>query len=196
MATTPKKADSGHAPGQAHAAGTVAADGHGGHGGGAFPPFDPSTFAPQLIWLVLTFGALYAILSRAALPKIESVLKERGDRIKRDLTEAERLKSETDAALKSYEQALTNARNNAQSIAKSTRDKLQVEVDAERARVDRDINAKLADTEKRIGDTKARALASVNDIAVDTAGAIVSRLIGKDVPADEIKKALASKAGA
>lgn len=170
------------------------ADDH-GHGGGAFPPFDPNTFAPQLVWLLITFGALYYVMSRIALPSVGSLLEERRERIQRDIAEAERMKAETDAALKAYEQALADARGKAQGIAKETRDTLAAEVERQRQRVDQEIAAKVADTEKRIGETKTRALASVNQIAVDTAGSIVSRLIGKDVPASEIQAALASKQG-
>lgn len=163
------------------------------HGKGGFPPFDTHTFAPQLVWLAIIFGALYWVLSRVALPRIGSVIEERRDRIQRDLAEAERMKAETDAALKAYEQAMAEARGKAQGIARDTRETLAADIDRERQRVDAEIATKIAATEKQIADTKARALASVNDIAVDTASAIVQRLIGKDVPASEIAAALAGR---
>jgi F-type H+-transporting ATPase subunit b len=89
-----------------------------------FPPFDPRTFPSQLFWLALSFGALYFMMSRIALPRIGEVIEERRDHIQRDLDEAARLKSETDAALKSYEQSLADARVKAQGLAKDTREKL------------------------------------------------------------------------
>lgn len=159
-------------------------------GSSAFPPFDPNTFAPQLVWLFITFAALYWIMSRTVLPKIGSVLEERRDRIQRDLDEAARMKSETDAALMAYEQALADARGKAQGIAKDTRETLAAEMDRERHRVDEQIAIKVAQTEKRVDETKARALSSVNEIAVETAAAIVARLLGKDVPAAEVKAAM------
>lgn len=156
----------------------------------AFPPFDPSTFASQLFWLALTFGALFFLMSRIALPRIGEVIEERRDRIQRDLDEAARLKSETDAALKSYEDAMAEARSKAQNLARETREKLAAQTDAERHRVETQLAAKLAETEKRIGETKARALTSVNDIAADTAVAVVRALTGKDVTVEEARKAL------
>lgn len=162
---------------------------------GSFPPFDPSTFAPQLIWLVLTFGALYLLLSRIALPRIGSVLGERKDRIERDLGDAERMKAETDAALKAYESSLATARGRAQSLAKETRDKLAAEIEQSRQQADQQNAAKVADMEKRIAETKARALASVGDIATDTAGAIVQKLLGREVSAADIQKVVAQRLG-
>ena len=163
------------------------------HGGGSkFPPFDASTFAPQLVWLVLSFVALYMLMSRVALPRIGSVIDERRERIARDLAEAERMKAETDAALKAYEQSLADARAKAQAVAKDTREKVAADLDRDRQKSDQANAAKVAEMEKRIGDSKARALASVNDIAVETAGALVGKLLGRDVPIDEIRKALAT----
>ncbi|MGD9804161.1 MAG: F0F1 ATP synthase subunit B [Hyphomicrobiaceae bacterium] len=176
-----------------HGAQTVsvvaAADQHavGGHN---FPPFDSSTFAPQLIWLAISFGALYLIMSRVALPRVASVLDARRERIRRDLAEAERLKAETDAALASYEKSLADARSKAQGLAKDMRDQASSELDRERRRVDEANAVKLADTEARIADTKTKALANVDQLAAETASAIVERLIGQSVGAEDIRRAI------
>ncbi len=160
--------------------------------GGNFPPFNPQTFAPQLIWLTLTFTVLYLVMSRKALPRIADVLEERANRIKRDLDAAERLKGETDKALASYEQALSDAKASASGLAKQTREKLSGDVEREKAAVDTQMNAKIADAELRIAATKAKALASVNEIATGTAASIVGRFIGQDATADEVTRALAA----
>ena len=73
-----------------------------GHSG-VFPPLNFEDFSPQIIWLALTFAVLYLLLSRLVLPRIGEVIDDRKDRIRRDLQAAERLKDETDAALKGYE---------------------------------------------------------------------------------------------
>ena len=74
----------------------------GGHGGG-FPPFESSTFASQLVSLAIAFVALYVIVSRIALPRVESVIDARQNAIEGDLAAAQKLKDESDAALKAYE---------------------------------------------------------------------------------------------
>jgi F-type H+-transporting ATPase subunit b len=159
-----------------------------------FPPLDPSTFAPQLVWLALTFGLLYVLLKRVALPRVGEVIEERRDRVKRDLEQAEKIKADTEAALAHYEQALGEARTKANAMAKTMREKLTAEVEKERGKVEAQLASTLAEAERRIADTKSRALNSVGDIAGEVAGAIVSRLLGKEVSRDEVQKALARPA--
>jgi len=154
------------------------------------PQLDPNRFTPQLFWLVLSFIALFFIMSRIALPRVGDVIDERRDRIKRDLDAAGRLKDETDKALSDYEKALADARSNASGIAKETRERLAAETDAERQRVDAQLAVKLQSAESRIAETKSKAVSAIGEIATDTARAVVTKLIGQDVSPDEVKKVL------
>jgi F-type H+-transporting ATPase subunit b len=174
---------------------TIATTGHAdaGHKQG-FPPLDPSTFVPQLVWLAIAFGLLYVLLKRVALPRVGEVMEERRERIERDLARAESLKAETEQALATYERALGEARTKANAIAKEVHAKLTAEVDAERAKLDAQIAQQIADAEARIAQEKARAMAGVGEIAGDTAGAIVAKLIGREVSRDEVQQALVQRA--
>ena len=174
---------------------TTSTTGHGDAGHAkAFPPLDPGTFVPQLFWLALMFSLLYVLLKRFALPRVGEVIEERRERIQRDLDRAEKLKAETQQALADYEKALAEARASANGIAKDMRDKLDAEVGAERAKVDAQIARKVADAEARIAQSKTRAMASVGEIAADTAGAIVAKLLGREVSRDEVNRALLQRA--
>ena len=90
----------------------MATDAHTEHPGGKppFPPFNKQTFPSQLLWLTLTFVALYLLMARIALPRIDSLLERRRQRIAGDLAEAQRLKGESDAAIAAYEKSLADAR--------------------------------------------------------------------------------------
>jgi F-type H+-transporting ATPase subunit b len=159
-----------------------------------FSPLDAATFVPQLVWLALCFGLLYLLLKRFALPRVGEVIEERSDRIKRDLEKAEKLKGETEQALATYEQALAEARAKGNAVAKGMRDTLTAEVDKERAAVDARIAKKLADAEVQIAQSRAKAMANVGDIAAETAAAVVAKLLGSEVPRDEVQRALAPRA--
>jgi F-type H+-transporting ATPase subunit b len=149
----------------------------GGHGGG-FPPFESSTFASQLVSLVIAFVALYLIVSRVALPRVGSVIDARQNAIEGDLAQAQKLKDESDAALKAYETELATARSRAQAIGNETREKLNAAAEAERKKLEDQLTGKLAAAEKQIAATRETAMSNVRGIAADTAGAIVQRLTG------------------
>jgi F-type H+-transporting ATPase subunit b len=149
----------------------------GGHGGG-FPPFESSTFASQLVSLVIAFVALYLIVSRIALPRVGSVIDARQNAIEGDLAQAQKLKDESDAALKAYETELASARSRAQAIGNETREKLNAAAEAERKKLEDQLTGKLAAAEKQIAATRETAMSNVRGIAADAAGAIVQRLTG------------------
>jgi F-type H+-transporting ATPase subunit b len=149
----------------------------GGHGGG-FPPFESSTFASQLVSLLIAFVALYVIVSRIALPRVGSVIDARQDAIEGDLAAAQKLKDESDAALKAYESDLAAARSRAQAISNETREKLNAASEAERKTLEERLSVKLADAEKQIAATRESAMSNVRGIAADAAGAIVQQLTG------------------
>mgnify|MGYP001197281651 CR=1 FL=1 len=158
------------------------------------PQFDPQYFASQFFWLALTFGLLYFLMSRVALPRIGEVIEERRDRIQRDIDAAEKMKRDTEKALAGYEK-LADARTRAGGLAKETREKLAGEGDAERHRVDAQVNAKIAEAESSIAATKTKAMSSIGEIASDIAGSIVGKLTGADASPDEVKAALQKIAG-
>lgn len=153
------------------------------HGGEAahdvFPPFDSSTFASQLLWLAITFAALYWLMSKIALPRIGEILEVRRDRIESDLAEAERMRQKTDQALADYEKALADAKSKAQGIAEETRAKVKAEQDKKRSAAEADLSKKVSAAEARIQETKTDALKNVSDIAAETAQALVAQLVGK-----------------
>lgn len=141
------------------------------------PQLDFATFAPQLIWLAITFSVLYIIMSRVALPRIATVIEERRDRIADDLDTAAQLKRDTEDAITSYETALADARAKAHTIAQETRDRLSAETDSHRADLEGQLASRIADAEKRIAATKESALGNVREVAVDVADAIVGQLL-------------------
>ena len=164
---------------------------HPGGGKPQFPPFNKETFASQLVWFVIFFVALYVLIGRFAIPRIGGIIEARRGRIEGDLAEANRLKEQSDAALMAYEKSLAEARNRAQTLANETRDKLNAEAEEARKKLENELNSKLADAEKTIAATKTAAMANVRGIAVDTASAIVQRLIGTAPSSSAVEAAVA-----
>jgi F-type H+-transporting ATPase subunit b len=162
----------------------------GGQHSGAFPPFDSSTFPSQLVSLVVFFVALYIIVSRVALPRVGAVIDARHNKIEGDLAEAQKLKDESEAALKAYESELANARSRAQAIGAETREKQNAASEAERKSLEDKLAARLADAEKSIAATRATAMSNVRGIAADAASAIVQRLTGSSPDGKAVEAAV------
>ncbi|KJS17639.1 MAG: ATP F0F1 synthase subunit B' [Hoeflea sp. BRH_c9] len=165
------------------------------HGGGVFPPFDSSTFASQLLWLAITFGLFYLLMSRVIVPRIGGILEHRRDRIAQDLDEASRLKEEADNAIAAYEQELADARKKASAIAETAREKAKAAAEAERASTEAGLSAKMADAEKSIFAIKAKALADVDTIAEEAATDMVKHLLGGSVTKAEVAAAIRAASG-
>jgi F-type H+-transporting ATPase subunit b len=157
-----------------------------------FPPFASETFPSQLLWLAISFGALYYYMSKKALPKVGAVIQLRKERIAKDLDDATAMQQKADAAAAAHQKSLTEARARAQGVAQAARDQLAAETEARRHALDAELAAKLAAAERQIAETRAQAMANVGAIAKDAAGAIVERLIGRPAAADAIAAAIDS----
>ncbi len=145
------------------------------------PQLDISTWPPQLFWLAVTFLALYFVISRVAIPRTGGVIALRKSTIDGDLASAQRLKVETENAVKSYEAALADAKAKANAIATENRNKLNAEIEAERAKLDAALGAKIATAEKKVAASRDQALKEVAQMAADIAGQIVQQLTGAKV---------------
>ena len=154
------------------------------------PQLNPLDWAPQLIWLLITFGVLYLLMVYVALPRIGSVIEARAARIAADLATAEKLRRKTEEAIAAYEQALAEAKQKAHAIVEEGRLKLKAETAAERARLDKDLAKKSAEAEARIDKAKASAMKDVSAVAADVATDIVRRLIGVAPAKAEVDKAV------
>ncbi len=155
-----------------------------------FPPFQKDTFASQLVSLLIAFVALYLIVSRIALPRVGEVIDARANTIEGDLADAQKLKDQSDAALKSYESELAAARGRAQAIGAETREKLNAASEAERKALEEKLSLKLAEAEKTIDSTRQAAMSNVRGIAADAATAIVQRLSGVQPDARSVNSAV------
>ena len=174
----------------AHSEAIAASEAPGGDAHGAFPPFDPETFGSQLFWLAITFGVLYYLMAKVALPRIGTILEERNDRIADDLAEAEKLKRETDEAIATYEQALSEARQNAHGIAHAARDKAKAKIDADRNGIEAGLGEKIKAAETEIATVTASALTDIDTIARDATEALVAALVGGGASPAEITVAV------
>ncbi|HEX3953134.1 MAG TPA: F0F1 ATP synthase subunit B' [Stellaceae bacterium] len=159
------------------------------------PQLDITTFAPQLVWLAITFIVLYVLMTKLGLPQIAAALDARRNRIDGDLARAASLKSEAEATLAAYEKALADARAAAQATLKATSDKLAAEAAARQRDLAATLAAQIEAAERRIADSKTQALAEMRGVAVDIGRAVVEKLTGSAPDSARMASAVDSTLG-
>ena len=165
----------GEAPHGAEAAGHEGA----AHAATSFPPFDASLFAPQLVWFALTFGALYFVMSRVALPRVTKVVETRASTVRTDLDVAAQTSAEADTAKAAAERATAEARAGARKIVDDMRAEMAAALAVDRAEAEAGVAKRAAAAEARIATTREQAMSGVGAIAADLAKDIVAQLAGK-----------------
>ncbi|MEJ6397382.1 F0F1 ATP synthase subunit B' [Yoonia sp. 208BN28-4] len=151
---------------------------NGAETGAGMPQLDFSTFPNQIFWLLVALVVTYFVLSRVALPRIGSVLAERAGTITNDIAAAEELKQKAVDAEAAYDKALADARTEANEIVAAAKADIQKDLDAELAKADAKIAEKTAESEAAIAEIRDGAVASIKQVAKDTAKELVAALGG------------------
>jgi F-type H+-transporting ATPase subunit b len=173
----------------AHAPATVdthaAEAAHGGEhaASAAFPPFDASLFASQLVWFAITFIALYLVVSRFVLPRIGSVLERRAGAVKSDLDQAAQKSAAADETRASMEKAVAKARADARAMVEAARLDVQAKLGAEQEAAEARLAERIRTAEDRIDAARRKALADVPALAETLARDIADKLAPKPAPA-------------
>ena len=156
------------------------------------PQFDFTSFPSQIFWLVVSFIALYLVVSRIAVPRIAEVLEQRHRLVQDDIDRAAALKAETDAAIASYEQAMAEARAQAQDHVRSITADVKAIADKKTAEVVAAVTEQITSAEARIAKARSDALDGMKQLAADSARDVVAKLAAITPEAGKVDAAVAS----
>tara|TARA_B100000686_G_scaffold349038_1_gene441497 strand:- start:534 stop:1028 length:495 start_codon:yes stop_codon:yes gene_type:complete len=148
------------------------------------------TFVSQIFWLFVTFGFLYLILWKIALPRVADILLERQEKIEEDLRKAEQFKNEADKAIALYETSLANARDEALSLIKDANNKISAEAAIKHESLSKKIKSDMAEAEERIEKARIQALENMQNVAIDVASAATNHLLDKTITRESAQKAV------
>jgi F-type H+-transporting ATPase subunit b len=154
------------------------------------PQLDPTYFPTQLFWLVICFVILYLVMWKIALPRIADVLRERQERVDDDLEKAESLKADAQQVLETYQKTMADGRNEAQSILRTAIEKISADGAAKLTELSERLATETANAEARIAEAQQEALANIRGVAVETAQAAATRLIGREVSSADADSAV------
>lgn len=154
------------------------------------PQLDVSTFPTQLIWLAISFIALYVLMSKLALPRIAHVLDARQKRIDDCIAQAEEFRKEAEEALAAYEKALAESKAKAQEMLRETTEGLNKQAEARQKELGDRLAQQIKDGETRIAAAKQAALANVRDVAAEVARTAVEKVAGLAIDAGKASAAV------
>ena len=153
------------------------------------PQLDIGSFAPQLVWLAISFLVLYLLMAKLGLPRVGAAIEARRHRLDQDLARAEEFRTQAAAALAIYETAQSQARATAQATIRETTERL-AEAAAQRQReLAVALSQQVGAAEREIAAASQRALAEIRGVAIEVTASIAAKLTG--TPADERQVATA-----
>ena len=153
-----------------------------------------ATFASQLFWLLITFGLIYFVIGRGMLPKVQSTVDMRDQRIAGDLQAAEAARAAADAAEEEYRVRAETNRAEALKVTQAAKDASARESEQRLKAADAEINGRVEAAEAQIRAAAAAAMSDVEQVAAEAAQDLVARLSGATVSsaqaADAVRAAL------
>jgi len=163
------------------------------HKSGGLPQFRFEHWGGQIVWLLIVFAILYALLAKVFVPRLRGIQDTRAKTIADAVEQARRVQSEADAQAAAAKAEIDDARARARSLAAEAKAKAQAEMAASQAAEDKRLNAELEKAEERIRGMRDQAMANVGQIAADTAEAIVAKLTGAAPSRAEVDPALSAR---
>jgi F-type H+-transporting ATPase subunit b len=159
------------------------------------PQLDPAVWPTQLIWLAITFIALYLIVWRIALPRIAEVLEARQRKLDDDLKKAAALKDEAESILAEYEKMRADAQASAHKVLQKAADDMKAEAERQGHELAARLSKQTEEAEARIGEAKSAALASLEGTVKEVVAAATEKLIGVKAGDQEIARAVGQVMG-
>ena len=154
------------------------------------PQLELEYFAPQIIWLVISFTVLWLLMAKLALPRIGLILEERQKRISDNLAMAENLKLDADAEIEAYETAISEGKEQARLIISEAIKSSASEAEKQTQELNMAISKMLKEAEERIESAKSIALENIESSAVEITSDIIERLTDKEIQETELKVAV------
>ena len=153
---------------------------------GGMPQLNPEFWVSQIIWLVITFGALYIVLSKVILPKISDNLEIRRSQILENIEIAEKQREESEQKVKEFEKIILNSKIEAKNIFNEARQKVLSDIDKKRNELENSLEQEIVSAEEEIKALNTSSIENIKQIATETSSNLIKQLIGEEISRDNI----------
>ena len=158
------------------------------------PQLRVETFASQVFWLVVTFSALYVVISRIVLPQVRTTLRARETRIGVDREQADELRKEAEAAHLRASEALAAARAENDRLLREAHERAAAAFRAETQRLQTALDNERVEAEARIEASRMAALRDAEAAAVELVRSLTTTLTSVQIDDAALSGAVAQAA--
>ena len=145
-----------------------------------------------VLWTLVVFGLLVFLLKRSAWPVLLSAVREREQRLERQLAEAEKNRAEAATLLEQHRQLLGGARAEAQEILNLAKSVAEKERQALLAKAREQYDDLLTRARQEIHDERAKAMVELRRDAIELSIAAASKLIEAKLDAPTNRRIVAA----
>ena len=147
---------------------------------GGMPQLNPEFWVSQIVWLVLTFGILYIVLSKLILPKISNNLESRKSQILENIETTETQREESEKKLKEFEKIILESKLEARNYFNEARQKILEDINIKRIALEKDIDDEISAVEQEVNNLKITSSEKIKKIAIETSSELIKQLIGEE----------------
>lgn len=149
-----------------------------------------SIYASQLLWLLVVFAVIYVVIGKGMLPKIESTIHARNDRIAGDLAAASKARDEAASVRSAYTAEMDAAHRGANEAVQAAKDSAARDAEAKLKAAHDEVAQRVSQAEIALAEARGRALGEIENVAADAVRDIVERLSGAKVEEGEALSAV------
>ena len=156
------------------------------------PQLDPTWYASQSFWMLITFCAMFLVVWRFVMPAMRATVDERRFRIENDIKKTDELKTEAARLLKELEQAQASVKEQTQAALAKAQEEAQALTKQMETDFAQHLAAHIAEKEQTLNAAKEKALQDIATISGSLTDQITRKVAGIVVSTDEIKQKTAS----
>lgn len=153
------------------------------HGSSGLPQFNTATWPSQIFWVAIFFTVLYFVFSRSVLPTLGGTIESRMGYIADNIQKAEKLSGEADALRAEVDAAMKSAGQKANAQISDAVNQSKSNLDAALEEFRSHQESEIATTESRIQSATQSALSDMEQIAASLAAQAAEKIAG--IPASE-----------
>lgn len=147
------------------------------------------TYASQIFWLLVTFGAVFFVIGLGMVPRVQSTVAARDGQIAGDLAAAQEARAAADAAEEQYRRGQDSGRADAMAVTAAAKASGATASEQRLAEADVATAERVGAAEARIRSAADAAMGDIEAVAADAARQLVATLSGVQVSEAEAARA-------